>query len=68
MTNPTRPATAFSDKCPQCGGYNARIRTELVSYDEKPDATGAQEVLSKTRIYHCNACQHVWSETIAKSA
>jgi hypothetical protein len=67
----TSPVTAFSGKCPQCAGYNARIRTELINYDEKPDE-GAnereQEVLSRTRIYFCNACQHVWSETITKSA
>jgi hypothetical protein len=24
--------TSFSGKCPKCGGYNSRVRSELINY------------------------------------
>ncbi len=57
---------SFSGKCPTCQGYNTRIRTEVINYG--PDAPIAapdpHAVVSRTRIYLCNACTHIWSETV----
>jgi hypothetical protein len=65
---------SYSGQCPQCHGYNTRIRTEVINYaSERVDLaaehaapTNKPRVASRTRIYLCNACQHVWSETVAE--
>jgi hypothetical protein len=57
--------TTFSGRCPQCKGYNTRIKTDVLNYSSQPPADGEeQRVVSRTRIYICNACQHNWSETM----
>jgi hypothetical protein len=63
----TNPSTSFSGKCPQCHGYHTRIRTEVINYDQGADPArpDEQSVVSRTRIFFCNRCQHVWSETVA---
>jgi hypothetical protein len=62
----TNEATSFSRKCPRCGGDNSRIRTEVINYSQDAPPAGGSEpaVVSRTRIFLCNSCQHVWSETI----
>jgi hypothetical protein len=51
--------TTFSGRCPQCKGYNTRIKTDVLNYSSQPPADGEeQRVVSRTRIYICNACQH----------
>jgi DNA-directed RNA polymerase subunit M/transcription elongation factor TFIIS len=62
----TNQNTSFSGKCPKCHGYNSRIRTEVINYSQEdpPAELGQQAVVSRTRIFLCNSCQHVWSETI----
>jgi len=60
----TEPNKAFIGKCPTCGSYHNRIRTELLSYGDSSAAGAAQPVSSRTRVYLCNACAHIWSETV----
>jgi hypothetical protein len=61
---------SFSGQCPKCDGYNSRIRTEVINYSQEetdPKREQDQETIaSRTRIFFCNACQHVWSETVEK--
>jgi hypothetical protein len=53
--------TSFSGQCPQCEGYNSRIRTEVITYKDGEGATKAEsaDVVSRTRIFLCNTCRHV---------
>jgi hypothetical protein len=62
----THQTTSFSGKCPQCQGYNSRIRTEVINYDQGAtvDKGDHLPILSRTRIFLCNGGQHTWSETI----
>jgi hypothetical protein len=58
-------SSGFSGRCPRCRDYNNRIRSELVNYAD--DA--AQEVIvSRSRVFTCNACKHIWTETIDAEA
>ena len=63
-----QPVSAFVGKCPQCGSYDTRMRTEVINYgsDKPPIGATSQPIVSRTRIYLCNPCQHVWSETVKK--
>jgi Zn finger protein HypA/HybF involved in hydrogenase expression len=60
------PRESFSGKCPQCQGYNSRIRTEVINYSQEETIAEAdqQPIASRTRIFFCNSCQNVWSETV----
>lgn len=60
------PAKSFLGKCPRCSSYHSRIRTELLDYGNSPSAGAAQSVVARTRMYLCNGCAHLWSETVAE--
>ena len=62
----TTQNTSFSGKCPHCLGCHIRIRIEVVHYGPEADSTpdGQQSIVSRTRIFLCNSCEYVWSETI----
>ena len=64
----SEPAMSFSGKCPSCGGYVSRIRTEVINYasDTPVNEVVPAKIVSRTRIFACNTCQHVWSETARK--
>jgi len=53
----------FIGKCVKCGSYDTRIRTE--DADGIPDVTASQKP-SQSRVYECNACNHVWKEMAAR--
>jgi hypothetical protein len=60
-------ATGFVGKCTQCGSYDTRMRTEVINYgSDKPPIGQTSPIVSRTRIYVCNSCQHAWSETVKK--
>jgi hypothetical protein len=62
----TNPTVSFSGRCPQCRGYDTRIRTEVINYNEAATPPGDERsVVSRTRIFFCNRCKNVWSETIS---
>ena len=62
------PTCGFVGKCTQCKSYDTRMRTEVINYgsDKPPIGETAQPIVSRTRIYVCNSCQNVWSETVKK--
>jgi Zn finger protein HypA/HybF involved in hydrogenase expression len=62
----TDPKKTFSGKCPQCGGYNSRIHTEVINYSQEESIAEAaqQPIASRTRIFFCNGCRQTWSETV----
>ncbi len=60
-------AKSFSGKCPQCGSYHSRIHTELINFaNSVPGKAGADPAIaSRTRVFTCNGCAHIWSETVS---
>lgn len=61
------PKPTFIGNVPAMRGYNSRIRIEVINY--RPEAgPDVAAVASRTGVYYCNACQHVWSETVPGDA
>ena len=62
----TEPSKSFSGKCPSCGGYDSRIRTEVINYAVDQPIDKPDRVDLRTRIFACNTCKYVWTETVRK--